>query len=129
MHTLKDAETASFFIFQEVYMNIFKKILIAIIIFSVICLNGFPVRADSVGDPNIDSGGGGMGSGTSQNFWSPSNDGVRITVVDSESGQPQAASVDYTNIDAKKRSNLPRLIMTLIIFMSVSPKFIKSTNI
>lgn len=35
------------------------------------------------GDGNIDNGSGGMGSGTSQNSWTPGNDGVRVTVVDS----------------------------------------------
>lgn len=51
----------------------------------------------SSGDPNIDNGGGGLKEGSSQNYWSPGNDGVRITVVDSESGMPKSASIDYSN--------------------------------
>ena len=38
------------------------------------------------GNGNIDGGGGSMGQGTSSNFWNPGNDGVRITVVDADSG-------------------------------------------
>jgi hypothetical protein len=51
----------------------------------------------STGDPNIDNGGGGMSGGTSSNFWNPGNDGVRITVIDAESGTEKSKSVDYTN--------------------------------
>lgn len=36
------------------------------------------------GNGNIDGGGGDMGQGTSSNFWTPGNDGVRITVVDAQ---------------------------------------------
>lgn len=68
-------------------MRIFIKIFIPILISICMCFQGIIVFAESTGDPNIDSGGGGMGSGTSQNFWSPSDDGVRITVVDAETGE------------------------------------------
>ena len=44
--------------------------------------------ADTGGSGNVDGGGGSMGQGTSQNSWNPGMDGVRITVVDAESGQP-----------------------------------------
>ena len=37
--------------------------------------------ADTGGSGNIDGGGGGMGSGTSNNVWNPGNEGVRVTVV------------------------------------------------
>lgn len=40
-------------------------------------------------------GGGNMGQGTSSNYWSPGNDGVRVTVVDSESGNPVGTIVDF----------------------------------
>ena len=55
------------------------------------------IVAFAEGDPNIDNGGGGLKEGSSENFWNPGNDGVRITVVDSESGMPKSASYDYTN--------------------------------
>ena len=38
-----------------------------------------------------------MGQGTSQNSWNPGMDGVRITVVDAESGQPVSTPFDLTN--------------------------------
>lgn len=55
------------------------------------------IVAFAEGDPNIDNGGGGLKDGSAENFWNPGNDGVRITVVDSESGMPKSASYDYTN--------------------------------
>ncbi len=51
----------------------------------------------SSGDPNIDHGGSGLESGHAENFWHRGDDGVRVTVVDSESGEPCSASIDYTN--------------------------------
>ena len=51
----------------------------------------------AAGEGNIDQGGGGMGQGTSQNKWSPGNDGVRVTVVDAESGAPVSGTVDFSN--------------------------------
>ena len=53
--------------------------------------------ADTGGSGNVDGGGGGMGQGTSQNSWTPGMEGVRITVVDAESGQPVSSSFDLTN--------------------------------
>lgn len=55
------------------------------------------IVAFAEGDPNIDNGGGGLKDGSAENFRNPGNDGVRITVVDSESGMPKSASYDYTN--------------------------------
>ncbi|WP_010249506.1 hypothetical protein [Acetivibrio cellulolyticus] len=49
------------------------------------------------GDGNIDNGSGGMGSGTSQNSWTPGNDGVRVTVVDTKTGKTVGSGIDYTN--------------------------------
>lgn len=56
-----------------------------------------PTTAFADGNGNIDGGGGGMGNGTSSNFWNPGNDGVRITVVDAESGAAVSTPVDFTN--------------------------------
>lgn len=53
--------------------------------------------ADTGGSGNVDGGGGSMGQGTSQNSWNPGMDGVRITVVDTESGQPVSTPFDLTN--------------------------------
>ena len=84
-------------------MKIFIRLIIPILISVCMGFNELTVFAESTGDPNIDSGGGGMGSGTSQNFWSPSDDGVRITVVDAETGEKKSQSIDYTN---KQPSNI-----------------------
>ena len=51
----------------------------------------------ATGNGNMDSGGGGMGQGTDQNKWTPGNDGVRITVIDAETGAAVSTPVDFTN--------------------------------
>ena len=38
-----------------------------------------------------------MGQGTSSNFWTPGNDGVRITVVDASSGTAVSSPLDFSN--------------------------------
>lgn len=69
---------------------------------TVLCCLAFmllliPTDALAAGEGNIDQGGGNMGQGTSQNKWSPGNDGVRITVVDADTGSPVSGSVDFSN--------------------------------
>ena len=51
----------------------------------------------AVGDGNLDGGGGGMGQGTSQNSWSPGNEGVRVTVIRAADRAVVTRSVDLTN--------------------------------
>ena len=48
----------------------------------------FVLPAYAVGEGNLDGGGGSMGQGTTQNFWSPGNEGVRVTVVRTEGREP-----------------------------------------
>lgn len=59
----------------------------------------FPMATYSeVGDGNIDSGGGGMNnSGSSNNVWSPGNDGVRVTVVRASDHAVVTTPIDLTN--------------------------------
>lgn len=38
-----------------------------------------------------------MGQGTSSDFWTPGNDGVRITVVDASSGTAVSSPLDFSN--------------------------------
>ena len=45
----------------------------------------------------VDGGGGSMGQGTSQNSWNPGMDGVRVTVIYSETQKPASASIDLTS--------------------------------
>ena len=73
-----------------------KAISCLLCIVFLICTLSLNVFADP-GDVNIDGGGGGMGSGTSANFWSSGNDGVRITVVEVETGRQVSSPVDFSN--------------------------------
>ncbi len=73
-----------------------KKLLttICISLFIVCC---YSISIFAVGDGNIDGGGGGMGSGTSNNIWSPGNDGVRVTVVRAKDHAIVTTPIDITN--------------------------------
>ena len=71
-----------------------KKIFLALLCLAVLFASPSPVLAD--GDPNIDGGGGHMGSGNSENIWD-GRDGVRITIVRDEDNLPVSASVDFSN--------------------------------
>ena len=51
------------------------------------------IPAYATGDPNIDTGGGGLGNGSEGNIWY-GDSGVRVTIVDAESRSPVSASVD-----------------------------------
>lgn len=59
----------------------------------------FPMNAfaDTGGSGNIDGGGGGMGSGTSNNTWSGGNEGVRVTVVRASDHAIVTTPFDFTN--------------------------------
>lgn len=57
----------------------------------------FIMTAYAVGDGNIDNGGGNMGQGSSQNAWSPGNDGVRVTVVRAADQEAVTTPIDLTN--------------------------------
>lgn len=73
------------------------KRLFAILCTLIMMLVLVPASALAAGEGNIDQGGGNMGQGTSQNKWSPGNDGVRITVVEADTGIPVSGSVDFSN--------------------------------
>lgn len=70
--------------------------MIAAAMVAIFCLQTV-VFADSGGNPNIDNGGGNLLDGSQGNFWNPGNDGVRITIVDSETGAVKSSSYDYSN--------------------------------
>lgn len=77
------------------------KKLLAILCCMAMLFTLFPMGAfaEGPGDGNIDGGGGGLGDGTSANYWNPGNDGVRITVVEAETGRAISSSVDFSNKD------------------------------
>lgn len=90
-----------------------KKVLSTILLLALVFLLAYPVLVYADGQGNMDGGGSGMGQGTAQNFWSPGNDGVRITVVHAETGEAAAPSEDFSNktfskpiIHFEKRSKL-----------------------
>jgi len=72
------------------YLSFFLILMILISVFS-------PITAYAEGEGNIDHGGGGMGSGTSENYWNSGNEGVRITVVRAEDRITVTTPVDFTN--------------------------------
>ncbi|MDD4511262.1 MAG: hypothetical protein PHY23_10215 [Oscillospiraceae bacterium] len=72
-----------------------KRILSIFLVLILLFVGTMPAYA--TGDPNIDGGGGGMGSGTGKNYWNPGMDGVRVTIVHAESRTVASRSVDLTN--------------------------------
>ena len=75
-----------------------KRIFVILLTF-VLLLSIYPMSAlaDTGGSGNVDGGGGSMGQGTSQNSWNPGMDGVRVTVIYSETQKPASASIDLTS--------------------------------
>ncbi|MCI7380773.1 MAG: hypothetical protein SPI21_03090 [Hungatella hathewayi] len=53
--------------------------------------------AYAIGDGNIDSGGGEMADGTSQNKWSVGDEGVRVTVIRDSDQAIASKTIDFTN--------------------------------
>lgn len=53
----------------------------------------------AAGEGNMDSGGSGLGVGTSSNQWANGDEGVRVTVVRASDGAAVSASVDITNVN------------------------------
>lgn len=51
----------------------------------------------AIGDGNIDSGGGEMADGTSQNKWSVGDEGVRVTVIRDSDQTIASKTIDFTN--------------------------------
>ncbi|BAL01336.1 hypothetical protein OBV_41370 [Oscillibacter valericigenes Sjm18-20] len=101
-----------------------KKRILASLLATVMALSMLAVPVLAVGDGNIDSGdssgdGGGMGSGTKQNYWN-NEDGCRITVLkDGQkvyqmdwSNQPEAASVQASFVRKNKLNYLHGAALT-----------------
>ncbi len=59
---------------------------------------GLTAFATGPGDGNITGGGGNMGDGSSQYYWNPGDDGVRITVIDAKTGEQVAPPIDFARI-------------------------------
>ncbi|MEA5022224.1 hypothetical protein DesLBE_3941 [Desulfitobacterium sp. LBE] len=67
--------------------------LVLMLVLSVL----LPVKTYAEGDGNIDHGGGGVGGGTSESYWEPGNEGVRITVIRVSNRTAVTTPVDFTN--------------------------------
>ena len=75
-----------------------KRVLITLLtIMFIMSVCSMSAIASTGGSGNIDGGGGDMGQGSSQDAWTPGMDGVRITVVHAESGEPVSRPFDLTN--------------------------------
>lgn len=61
------------------------------------CFLPIAVFADTGGSGNIDGGGGGLGQGSNENYWNGGDDGVRVTVVNANTGSPVTTPIDLTN--------------------------------
>ena len=71
-----------------------RKIIVILLVFITALM---PVNAYATGQGNIDTGGGGLGSGSNINFWNTGDEGVRVTVVTADTGSAVAPSIDLTN--------------------------------
>ncbi|MBO5159792.1 MAG: hypothetical protein J6B94_09450 [Lachnospiraceae bacterium] len=71
-----------------------RKIIVILLVFITALM---PVNAYATGQGNIDTGGGGLGSGSDVNFWNTGDEGVRVTVVTADTGSAVAPSIDLTN--------------------------------
>lgn len=69
------------------------KILVLVLMISLL----LPTVVHAEGDGNIDNGGGGMGHGSSENYWNVGDEGVRITVVRASDRAIVTTPVDFTN--------------------------------
>lgn len=80
-----------------------KQKISLLLMFVLLCSVLFKTSVYAVGEGNVDSGGGGMGQGTKQNYWSSGNEGVRITVIRTSDHAVVTSPVDLSNkaIDGK----------------------------
>jgi hypothetical protein len=83
-----------FLLFKEVFM---KRNLSIFLMLALLLTFMSPLAAYAEGEGNIDHGGGGMGSGTSENYWKPGDEGVRVTVVKASDRTVVTTPIDFTN--------------------------------
>lgn len=72
-----------------------KYIFFLLIVLLMTAVSSIIVYAE--GEGNIDNGGGGMGSGTSNNYWNTGDEGVRVTIVWASDRSPVTTPIDMTN--------------------------------
>ena len=81
-----------FFFLERSYMKRICSIMLAVLL-----LFAVSVPAYAIGEGNIDNGGGSMGQGTTENYWSAGNEGVRVTVIRSSDRSVVTRPIDLTN--------------------------------
>ena len=69
------------------------KRILSLLLSVSLCL-GLCMTAHAAGDPNIDTGGGGLGNGSAGNIWY-GDSGVRVTIIEVESKRAVTTPVDY----------------------------------
>ncbi len=74
-----------------------KRTLSIFIVLVLLLTALLPLTAYAEGEGNIDHGGGGMGNGTSGNYWNPGDEGVRVTVVRVRDRAVVTTPIDFTN--------------------------------
>lgn len=75
-----------------------KKYISIFIIHTLLLSFMFSSIALADGDGNIDHGGGGMGDGTNENYWSVGEEGVRVTVIKASERIAVTTPVDFANV-------------------------------
>lgn len=73
------------------------KRFLSMLLAAILCFSLSGVPAYAIGEGNIDGGGGNMGQGTSQNFWSGGDEGVRVTVIRASDQSVVTRPIDLTN--------------------------------
>jgi len=76
-----------------------KRVLNISLIFILLLTFFIPITAyaDSFGDGNLDGGGGGMGNGSSTDYWNGGDEGVRVTVIRVSDHAVVTTPIDLTN--------------------------------
>lgn len=81
---------------RDLHMSTRQKILLMFLCL-VLLLSGSDYPAFAEGEGNMDSGGSGMGNGSSDSHWNSGNDGVRVTVIRASNGTAVSTPFDFSN--------------------------------
>ena len=76
-----------------------KRLLVFLAVVLLLIAAGEPLLAMAAGDPDMDSGGGTWGHAAAGFTWRDGDDGVRVTIIDAQTGNPVSRSIDISNID------------------------------
>jgi len=74
-----------------------KRIITALFLLFLLFVSLLPITAFADIEGNVDGGGGGMESGTSDNYWNTGDEAVRVTVVRASDHAVVTAPIDLTN--------------------------------